>query len=136
VSSAQLTTPTNSRHTAIDFDDEASGLLSQWLPIVGGTPQLIGAKEHEAAVRELVAWYERVFQLDGYCVGRPIQGLDALVDELVHVSVPPNDTLSSPMADGPFESRKNSCHGGGVFVTTAQGPLRPDQPPTASSGPS
>ena len=86
-----LTTPINSRHADIDIENEAAVLLGQWLPIVGAMPRLIGAKEHEAAVRELVAWYEQVFQVDGYSADPPIEGLDALVDELVHVSVPPVD---------------------------------------------
>lgn len=91
MSSEQLTTPANSRHTDIDFDDEASDLLSRWPPLAGALPQLIGARAHEVAVRDLIAWDERVFQLDGYCADPPNQGLDALVDELAHVSVPPHD---------------------------------------------
>jgi hypothetical protein len=91
MSSEQLTTPIDSQHTEIDIDNEATVLLSRWLPLVGAMPELLGAKHHEAAVRELVAWYERVFQVDGYCADPPIEGLDAIVDELVHVSIPPND---------------------------------------------
>ncbi len=71
--------------------EEATALLGRWLPIVGAMPQLVGTKQHEAAIRRLVAWYERVFQVADYCADPPIDGLDALVDELVHVSVPADD---------------------------------------------
>jgi hypothetical protein len=71
--------------------EEVSTLLGRWLPIVGAMPQLVATKQHEAAVRRLVTWYERVFQVADYCADPPIDGLDALVDELVHVSVPADD---------------------------------------------
>lgn len=92
MSSDRLTTHYDSQHgTGIDVDEEASLLLGHWLPMVGAMPQLIGGRHHEEAIRELVAWYERVFQGTDYCTDPPIEGLDALVDELVHVSVPSND---------------------------------------------
>jgi hypothetical protein len=92
MSSDQLTNQRNGRHDAeIDIDEEASTLLGRWFPLVGALPKLIGAKQHKAAVRELIAWYEHVLADDGYCADPPIQGLDALVDELVHVSVSPGE---------------------------------------------
>jgi hypothetical protein len=93
MSTEELTTYSKQqqRTTERDIDEEAAALLGSWFPIVGAMPQLIGAKQHEGAVRELVAWYEHVFSAGGYCADPPLEGLDALVDELVHVSVPPND---------------------------------------------
>ena len=92
MSSDRLTTQRKQHHTAAaDLNEEATVLLSHWLPVVAALPQLIDAKQHETAVRELVAWYERVFLLDDYRADPPIQGLDALVDELAHVSVPADD---------------------------------------------
>jgi hypothetical protein len=88
----ELTTLSKQQHTTeIDIDKEATVLLGRGLPIVRAMPRLIGAKQHEVAVRALIAWYEHVSSDDDYCADPPIEGLDALVDELVHVSVPPND---------------------------------------------
>lgn len=92
MSSEQLTTQNDGQHsTDIDIDEEACVLLSCWLPIVGALPELIGAKEHVAAIRELVTWYERVFTARDCYAAPPIHGLDALVDELAIVAVAPND---------------------------------------------
>jgi len=93
MSTEQLTTYSKQHQHATqkDIAEEATGLLGRWLPVVEAMPQLIGGKQREAAVRELVAWYQRVFQAQDCCANPPIQGLDALVDELVHVSIPPND---------------------------------------------
>jgi hypothetical protein len=92
MSSEPLTTQQAESHSAeIDIDEGTSALLGRWLPVVRALPQLIGAEEHMAAVRELVAWYERVFAARDYCADPPIQGLDALVDELAIVAVPPRD---------------------------------------------
>lgn len=91
MTSDRLITENTQNSSEIDVDEEASLLLGRWLPVVGAMPKLIGATQHEAAVRELVAWYERVLQGTDYCADPPIEGLDALVDELVHVSVPPSD---------------------------------------------
>jgi hypothetical protein len=92
MSTKGLTTHSDQQQTTeIDFDEEATVLLGRWLPIVGSMPQLIGAEQYGAAVRELVAWYEHVVSAADCCADPPIQGLDALVDELVHVSVPPDD---------------------------------------------
>jgi hypothetical protein len=92
MSTEELTTYSKQQHAAeIDIDEEATVLLNRWLPIVAAMPRLIGARQHEAAVRELVGWYEHVFSADNYCADPPTEGLDALVDELVHVSVAPND---------------------------------------------
>jgi hypothetical protein len=77
--------------TEIDIDKDASVLLGRWLPIVRAMPKLMGATQHKAAVRALIAWYEHVHSADDYCADPPIEGLDALVDELVDISVPPND---------------------------------------------
>jgi hypothetical protein len=94
VASDRLTAQINTHHGVeidIDIDEEASDLLRCWLPFVRALPQLIGAEQHEAAVRELVAWYQHVSAASDYCGDPPIEGLDALVDELVHVSVPPDE---------------------------------------------
>lgn len=92
MSSEQLTTHINEHQsTEIDIDEEATVLLSRWLPIVGALPHLIGAKERETVLRALVAWYERVLATEDYDADPPIEGLDALVDELATVAVAPND---------------------------------------------
>jgi hypothetical protein len=92
MSCEQFTTQNERQHsTDIDIDEEACMLLACWLPSVGALPQLISAKKHVATIRKLVTWYEHVFAARDYCADPPIQGLDALVDELAIVAVAPND---------------------------------------------
>ena len=92
MSSDELMTQYNAPHgVEFEIDQEATVVLGRCLALVGALPQLVGAQQHEAVVRELVTWYERVLADDEYRAEPPTQGLDALVDELVHVSIPPSD---------------------------------------------
>ena len=74
----------------IDVDDEAVTFLRDWFPLVRVLPQVLITDERNRAVCVLVAWYERVYEQEEYSGQPPLEGLDALVDELTHVIVPPD----------------------------------------------
>jgi hypothetical protein len=73
-----------------DIDPEAHALsdLRAWHHVVRALPHLINADGGDGPIRELATWYERVVEDESCVNGPPIQGLDALVDELALVSVP------------------------------------------------
>lgn len=72
--------------TQIDADTVSS--LRSWASIVSRLPDLIVSEGRRPSVRDLVTWYERVFGEEDYRVDPPIDGLDALTDELAVPSVP------------------------------------------------
>jgi len=72
----------------IDVADMATRLLRDWCKYVRRLPQLMSTVERKRAVRDLVVWYEQVYEQKEFAIDAPIQGLDALVDELSHVAVP------------------------------------------------
>ena len=74
----------------VDPEVEATSKLRAWQHLVCALPHLISTDANSETVRELVAWYERVVENDDEAVDPPIEGLDALVDELTLVSVPHN----------------------------------------------
>ena len=65
-----------------DLADEATILLRGWFPLVRILPSLILQEDRRDGTRGLVVWYRRVFEDAGYASGPPIEGLDALIDEL------------------------------------------------------
>jgi hypothetical protein len=75
------------RPPEIDFAADAATLLRSWQRLITGLPELVGPGDRRRAVRELASWYERVLECEGYAADPPLEGLDVLVDELVHVNV-------------------------------------------------
>jgi hypothetical protein len=72
----------------IDFVGEAARLLRDWSALVRRLPQLLSVDDRKRAVAALVRWYADVCEDDAYSVHPPIEGLDALVDELAEAAVP------------------------------------------------
>jgi hypothetical protein len=72
----------------IDFAGEAAQLLRDWNALVQSLPQLISRDGRKRAIGSLVRWYERASQDDAYSADPPIEGLDALIDELAEAAVP------------------------------------------------
>jgi hypothetical protein len=74
----------------VDPEFEALSKLHAWQHLIWALPHLIGVDLRQEAMRELVAWYERVVQNDDEAGDPPLAGLDAMTDELTAVSVPHN----------------------------------------------
>jgi hypothetical protein len=72
----------------IDFAREAARLLGDWSALVQSLPQLISTHVRKRGVSALVEWYERASEEEEYSADPPIEGLDALIDELVEAAVP------------------------------------------------
>ena len=72
----------------VDPEVEATSKLRARQHLVCALPHLISTGANEETVRKLVAWYERVVENGYEAVDPPIEGLDALVDELAMASVP------------------------------------------------
>jgi hypothetical protein len=83
-------TSTNRISDRPDLEAAASIELRAWHHVVRALPHLVSAEERKTPVRGLVAWYERVVECDDYSAEPPIEGLDALIDELAWVVVPLN----------------------------------------------
>ena len=79
--------PTNSRPESlhVDIDTDAISFLRAWLPLVRELPHLIRRQER---VWDLLAWYEHVVEHEDYEADPPVEGLDALIDELAVPCVP------------------------------------------------
>jgi hypothetical protein len=77
-----------------ELPDEATILLRGWFPLVRILPSLILQEDRSDATWGLVVWYERVFEDAEYASGPPIEGLDALIDELAHFVVASDVHLS------------------------------------------
>ena len=75
------------RPTDTDFDAEAVSSLRAWYDVVRALPTLINEARGQS-IRALVAWYERVFEEEGFAFDPPLEGLDALIDELAVPTVP------------------------------------------------
>jgi hypothetical protein len=71
----------------IDFAADAANLLRSWQQLVRALLELIGTDDRKCALWGIVSWYERVFECESYAAEPPIEGLDILIDELVHVNV-------------------------------------------------
>lgn len=74
----------------IDLDAEAATALRSWQFLVRALPHLVDGKERRRALLALMYWYGRVCRDDEFADSPPIEGLDALIDELASVSVPYN----------------------------------------------
>jgi hypothetical protein len=72
----------------IDFAGEAVRLLRDWSVPVRDLPQLLSTEDRNQAARVLVRWYVDVFEDEAYSADPPIEGLDALIDELAEAAVP------------------------------------------------
>jgi hypothetical protein len=72
----------------IDFDGEAARLLRDWSALVRSLPQLLSTDDRKRAVGALVSWYAEVSEDEAYSADPPIEGLDALIDELAEAAVP------------------------------------------------
>jgi hypothetical protein len=73
-----------------DLEAAATVELRARSHVVRALPHLVGAEERKTPLLDLVAWYERVVESEQYATAPPIEGLDALVDELALVTVPLN----------------------------------------------
>jgi hypothetical protein len=82
-----LTNP-QPRPTDADYNADAVSSLRTWHVLVRKLPDLISVEEREPPVRGLVAWYEHVFGYEDYAEDPPIEGIDALIDELAVPAVP------------------------------------------------
>jgi hypothetical protein len=72
----------------IDFAGEAVRLLRDWSASVRDLPELLSTEDRNQAARVLVRWYVDVFEDEAYSADPPIEGLDALIDELAEAAVP------------------------------------------------
>lgn len=64
--------------------------LRAWQHLIRALPHLVSAEPRKETMRALMAWYERVVENNDETGDPPIEGLDALTDELTLVSVPHN----------------------------------------------
>lgn len=71
-----------------DLEGAASVELRAWHHVVRALPHLVGVEDRRTPMRGLVAWYGRVVECDDFATDPPMEGLDALVDELALVTVP------------------------------------------------
>jgi len=69
----------------------AVSAMESWLPFVRGIPHSAHSPTHRHALENLVRWYQRVCDDTTYHEAPPVNGLDALVDEMI--SAPPYETL-------------------------------------------
>ncbi len=74
----------------IDIDAEVTAALRSWQFLVRALPHLIDGKERRLALVALLHWYGRICRDEQCAANPPIEGLDALIDELASVSVPYN----------------------------------------------
>ncbi len=81
---------TNEGVAEIDIDAKATAALRSWRFLVRALPHLVGGKERRMALLALTYWYGRICRDEDCCESPPIEGLDALIDELALVSVPYN----------------------------------------------
>jgi len=72
----------------VDPEIEALSKLRAWHHLIWALPYLINADQREEAMRELVAWYERVVVRRDEAGDPPIVALDAMTDELTLASAP------------------------------------------------
>jgi hypothetical protein len=72
----------------IDFAGEAVQLLRDWSAQVRDLPQLLSTDPRKRAAGALVRWYEEASEDEAYSADPPIEGLDALIDELAEAAVP------------------------------------------------
>jgi hypothetical protein len=72
----------------IDVGADATSLLRKWHELVSGVPDLVSTEGRRSATSVLVVWYQRVFERADYAADPPIEGLDALIDELASASIP------------------------------------------------
>lgn len=63
-------------------------MLRDWSAQVSELPQLLNTDERKRAAGALVRWYERASEDEEYSADPPIEGLDALIDELAEAAVP------------------------------------------------
>lgn len=72
----------------IDFAREASRLLRAWIPLVRKLPELVNKDDRKRVVPALVLWYTHAAEEEEYSADTPVEGLDALIDELAEAVVP------------------------------------------------
>lgn len=61
---------------------EAGSAVGRWSPIVGMVPSLASRASRSEPLRHLVIWYEQVAADPETAGAPPVEGIDALVDEL------------------------------------------------------
>lgn len=61
---------------------EAAAALREWTPFVDGMADWAGRDEHRAPIRGLIDWYVEVWSDEEWSEPPPMDGLDALADEL------------------------------------------------------
>jgi hypothetical protein len=71
----------------IDFAGEAARLLRDWSALVRRLPELLSTDDRKRAVGALVSWYVDVSEDEACSADPPIEGLDALIDELAEAAV-------------------------------------------------
>ncbi len=86
MTSSELTN--NQPQSEIDFADEAARLLRDWSALVRRLPQLVSTDDRKRAIAALVSWYADASEDEAYSADPPIEGLDALIDELAEAAVP------------------------------------------------
>jgi hypothetical protein len=72
----------------IDIAAEANEALRTWHRQVREALVILDTPQYSDAIRGLVAWYERVFFDAEFVEPPPIEGLDAVVDELARAAQP------------------------------------------------
>lgn len=87
----------------IDIAAEAADALRVWLRQVREALVILDTPKNSNAIRGLVAWYERVFFDAKLLEPPPIEGLDAVVDELA-LAAQPIDALRA-LADARWAIR-------------------------------
>ena len=72
----------------IDIAADAADALRVWLRQVREALVILDTPKYSDAIRGLVAWYERVFFDAEFVESPPVEGLDAVVDELALAAQP------------------------------------------------
>jgi len=80
--------PGDRREHEIDVAADANEALRTWHRRVREALVILDTPQYSDAIRGLVAWYERVFFDAEFVEAAPIEGLDAVVDELARAAQP------------------------------------------------
>ncbi len=89
---ADYVTKAHRQAPEIDIAADAADALRAWLRQVREALAILDTPKHSDVIRGLVAWYELVFFDADFVDPPPIEGLDAVVDELA-LAAQPIDSL-------------------------------------------
>ncbi len=73
--------------------EAATTALRRWEPLVQEVPRLARSSDRAGSLRHLASWYARTVADGSFVEDPPLDGLDALIDELM--GVPPNGSFTT-----------------------------------------